>query len=100
MGALWFHLDVPRHRTHFTQGSLRTACETAGFSAIDVRTAVDPGALAATLQYRFFDRIVAPPGWPTVAFQAATTALAPMARALDRAAGESDVLTLTAKRTG
>ena len=30
-GAAWYHLDAPRHLTHFTRSSLRLALERAGF---------------------------------------------------------------------
>ncbi len=33
-GSRWFHLDVPRHRTHFTAASLTRALEAAGFTAV------------------------------------------------------------------
>jgi SAM-dependent methyltransferase len=36
-GAKWFHLDVPRHLTHFTPGSLQRACETFGLKVKEVR---------------------------------------------------------------
>jgi SAM-dependent methyltransferase len=35
-GARWFHLDLPRHRTHFTVAGLRAALETAGFEVVAV----------------------------------------------------------------
>jgi SAM-dependent methyltransferase len=31
-GAGWYHLDLPRHRTHFTAGGLRTLLEREGFA--------------------------------------------------------------------
>src|SRR5262249_9479546 len=30
-GAAWFHLDIPRHRTHFTPRALQLALERTGF---------------------------------------------------------------------
>lgn len=35
-GPEWFHLDAPRHRTHFTPGGLRALLERTGFEAPEV----------------------------------------------------------------
>jgi 2-polyprenyl-3-methyl-5-hydroxy-6-metoxy-1,4-benzoquinol methylase len=35
-GARWFHLDVPRHRTHFTPAGLRRIAEGAGLEVVAV----------------------------------------------------------------
>jgi len=98
MGSRWFHLDLPRHRTHFTEAALRHAAEQAGF--VDVRTADagDPGALIGTLQYRFYDRIVLGSGWRSALWQFAASLLAPAIAVLDRMAGERDLLCMTARR--
>lgn len=98
MGSRWFHLDLPRHRTHFTHAALRRAVERAGFEDVRVRDAGDPGALIGTLQYRLFDRIVLAAGWRAALWQVAATALAPAITLLDRAAGERDLLCMTARR--
>lgn len=34
--AMWFHLDVPRHLTHFTPDSLRAALDRAGLGVSDI----------------------------------------------------------------
>src|SRR2546429_4465682 len=51
-GSAWFHLDLPRHRTHFTPHSLRLALTKSGFEVQAVETSGDAGSLLATLQYR------------------------------------------------
>jgi 2-polyprenyl-3-methyl-5-hydroxy-6-metoxy-1,4-benzoquinol methylase len=98
MGSRWFHLDLPRHRTHFTRAALRRAAERAGFVGVQVEDAADPGALIGTLQYRLFDRLVLASGWRAALWQAAATVLAPASGLLDRAAGERDLLCMTARR--
>jgi hypothetical protein len=35
-GRRWFHLDLPRHRTHFTARGLRSLLEAQGFSVVAV----------------------------------------------------------------
>lgn len=98
MGSRWFHLDLPRHRTHFTRVALRRAAERAGFEDICVEDGGDPGALIGTLQYRLFDRIVLNAGWKAALWEAAATLLAPTIALLDRVAGERDLLCMTARR--
>jgi len=100
MGSRWFHLDLPRHRTHFTREALRHAAERAGFVDVRVADAGDPGALIGTLQYRLFDRIVLGSGWRSALWQAAATLLTPAIALLDRLAGERDLLCMTARRPG
>ena len=34
-GGEWFHLDVPRHRTHFTAAGMRTLFDRAGFEVVE-----------------------------------------------------------------
>ncbi|MGI8507041.1 MAG: class I SAM-dependent methyltransferase [Solirubrobacteraceae bacterium] len=36
-GAHWYHLDVPRHRTHFTPAGLRTLLDASGFRVVGAR---------------------------------------------------------------
>lgn len=98
MGALWFHLDLPRHRTHFTRRSLRIALEQAGFVDIQIDDVFDAGALGGTLQYRWFDRVVAISGWPAAGWVVGSQILSPVVRQLDRLAGESDILAVSARR--
>lgn len=56
-GSAWFHLDLPRHRTHFTPKSLRLALSTSGFDVLSVETSGDAASLLATLQYRLAGRL-------------------------------------------
>jgi hypothetical protein len=98
MGSRWFHLDLPRHRTHFTAESLRDAAVKSGFAGVEVRDASDPAALLGTLQYRWFDRMVLDQGWKSAAWVVAARILAPVTRLLDRVARGADFLHLAARR--
>lgn len=51
-GPYWFHLDLPRHRVHFTPTSLRLALEQAGFRVRSLRHIPNPHGLAGALAYR------------------------------------------------
>jgi predicted SAM-dependent methyltransferase len=55
-GPRWLHLDVPRHRYHFTRGTLRRILEDNGFEVIDTTT--------FALEYDWF-------GWIQTALNAA-----------------------------
>ena len=97
-GAAWFHLDLPRHRTHFTPRSLRRALETAGFEVASVETAGDAGSLPATLQYRVAGRLFSR-SVPAVAVQYGVgLALTPVRAALDRQPGGGPFLHAVARR--
>lgn len=98
MGSRWYHLDLPRHRTHFTAEGLRRACAEAGLEAAEVRDCSDPGALLGTLQYRFFGRVVLHSTWGGAAWAGTSLGLSPALRALDHAAGGRDFLSLVACR--
>jgi hypothetical protein len=59
-GPAWFHLDVPRHRVHFTRTSLRLAAEAVGRDAHFSDSPVweyEPAGWAATAA----NRILGPP---------------------------------------
>ena len=49
-GPAWFHLDLPRHRTHFTPQALRLALQATGFEILNIGSSADSGSLLATLQ--------------------------------------------------
>ncbi len=97
-GSRWFHLDVPRHRTHFTSDSLRLACEAAGWTDVAVGDGFDPGALLGSLQYRLVGRLALASGWRLWAWQLASVLLAPVTWCLNRLAGDGDLLYATARR--
>ena len=51
-GGTWFHLDLPRHRVHFTPASLRLALERGGFQLESLRHIPNPHGFAGSLAYR------------------------------------------------
>jgi SAM-dependent methyltransferase len=96
----WFHLDLPRHRTHFTPDGLRRALERAGLHAERIDTSTSAVGLPGTLQYALAGRCLFPYGLKLrVAAGLAALAL-PVARALDRRRGGGDQLHAVARRAG
>ena len=55
-GTYWFHLDLPRHRTHFTPAGLRLCLEQAGFGDIEISTSTSPDGFAMSEYYRRYER--------------------------------------------
>lgn len=51
-GGYWFHLDLPRHRMHFTPAALIRALHLAGFSTLRLRHIPNPHGLAGAIAYR------------------------------------------------
>ena len=51
-GRDWFHLDLPRHRVHFTEGGLRAALARAGLHVVRTWTTTSPSGLLGSVQYR------------------------------------------------
>jgi SAM-dependent methyltransferase len=91
-GGAWYHLDLPRHRSHFDPDTLRTTLERAGF--VDVRTSTSSSTvgLPASIQYATFGRCLFPGGLALRAAVAACAITGPVAWLLDRLAGGADVL--------
>jgi SAM-dependent methyltransferase len=91
-GARWFHLDLPRHRVHFTPASLQLALDQAGLRASTVSTSTSVLGLPASVQYAVFGRCLAPSGLRLRAAAAVCLACFPLTWLLDRAGGERDTL--------
>jgi SAM-dependent methyltransferase len=88
----WFHLDVPRHRTHFTASSLARALEAAGFVAVETSTSTSPVGLPASIQYRLAGRCLFPEGLRLRVAAGLCVFTLPISWALDRVGGGGDML--------
>jgi SAM-dependent methyltransferase len=58
----WFHLDLPRHRTHFSTAGLRAVLERAGLAVEQITTSTSAAGLPATVQYAIAGRCLFPGG--------------------------------------
>jgi SAM-dependent methyltransferase len=95
-GDCWFHLDVPRHRVHFTPAALERASRAAGLEPLSTSLSSGAAGLPASLQYRVFGRCLFPSGLGLrVAVGLCALAL-PAALLFDR--GEGDTLHAVARR--
>lgn len=62
LASHWYHLDIPRHRTHFTPSGLTSALQRAGLELVDLRTSTSTVGLPASIQYRVAGRCLFPAG--------------------------------------
>jgi SAM-dependent methyltransferase len=97
-GADWFHLDLPRHRTHFTAASLGCALRRAGLSVGEQFTTTSVLGLPGSLQYVAIHRCLAPGGLRLRLLGAVCCAAFPITWLIDRSGGEADTLHLLARR--
>jgi SAM-dependent methyltransferase len=94
----WFHLDLPRHRTHFSPSGLRAALERAGFTVDEITTSTSSVGLPASLQYAVAGRCLFPGGLPLRVASGLCVLVLPLARLLDRRGGGGDQLHAVARR--
>jgi SAM-dependent methyltransferase len=96
-GSAWFHLDLPRHRSHFTADGLGRLLESTGFERLQLSTSTTLDGLPMSLQYRLAGRRRAEGLGRYVVFGLALT-LAPVSGALSRLKGGGDQLDAAAVR--
>jgi 2-polyprenyl-3-methyl-5-hydroxy-6-metoxy-1,4-benzoquinol methylase len=98
-GSCWYHLDLPRHRTHFTPAGVRAAFEAVGLQVQALTTSTSAVGLPATLQYRVTGRCLFPSGLALRVASGLCVLLLPVAWLLDRAHGGGDQLHAVARRS-
>jgi SAM-dependent methyltransferase len=94
-GADWFHLDLPRHRSHFTPYGLSALLQRAGFEVRRIATSTSADGLPMSLQYRRYGERRYREGAALYAATAVTLASAPITALLDR---DGDLLHAVASR--
>jgi SAM-dependent methyltransferase len=97
-GTRWFHLDLPRHRVHFTRDALGRTFERTGFEAVDISTSTSSVGLPASVQYALFGRCMFPGGLALRVAVGACIVLLPFIWLADRLFGDGDVLHAVARR--
>ena len=94
----WYHLDLPRHRVHFTRAALADALSAAGLRPVHLSTSTSAVGLPATLQYAVFGRCLFPDGLRLRVASGLCALGLPVGRLADRVAGDGDVLHAVAVR--
>lgn len=95
-GGRWYHLDLPRHRVHFTADALQHALRDAGFEDIRTGTSTSLVGLPASIQYRIWGRCLFADGMKLRVASGLCVLTVPIAR-LANAIGGGDVLYATAR---
>jgi SAM-dependent methyltransferase len=98
-GSRWFHLDLPRHRTHFTERGLEMLLRRAGFTHILTTTSTSADGLPMSVQYQFLGRRRFAAGAARYLAIAATLALVPVTVAANAVAGAGDLLHAVAEKS-
>ena len=96
----WFHLDLPRHRTHFTARGLEILLRRSGFESTTISTSSSADGLPMSLLYRRFGTRRPQSGLGRYLTIAGVLAASPLGAALDRASGAGDLLHAVARRPG
>jgi SAM-dependent methyltransferase len=97
-GSRWFHLDLPRHRVHFTEAGLQGALRAAGLEPLRLETSTSSIGLPASVQYAVAGRCLFPDGIQLRVAAGLCAVTWPLARLADRVAGAGDQLHAVARR--
>ena len=97
-GARWFHLDLPRHRTHFSPRGLELLLRRQCFDSIEVGTSTSIDGLPGSLQYRAFGRRRFDRGLGRYGMIAVSLGLAPAGALVNALTGGGDILTAVATK--
>jgi SAM-dependent methyltransferase len=88
----WYHLDLPRHRSHFTPRGLEILFARAGCDRVRTLTTTSADGLPMSLQYRVLGRRRFEEGLPLYAYTGATLLAVPITTVVDRLSGRRDLL--------
>jgi SAM-dependent methyltransferase len=95
--ADWFHLDLPRHRSHLTPPGLEALIRRAGFAEPALSTSTSADGLPTSLQFRRYGRRRFDQGVGLYLTFAATLAAVPLTRLADKLGGGGDFLHAVAR---
>lgn len=96
-GGRWYHLDLPRHRVHFTAATLTRALRDAGFEDVRTGTSTSLAGLPASIQYRIWGRCLFAEGMRLRIATGLCAVTLPVAQ-LCNAVGGGDLLHATARK--
>jgi len=97
-GSAWFHLDLPRHRTHFTAEGLERLLQDTGFTDWRFTTSTTTDGLPMSLQYRALGHKRLRSGVALYLAALFSLALLPASLVLNALRGGGDVLGASAVR--
>jgi SAM-dependent methyltransferase len=92
----WYHLDLPRHRVHFTADAMGRALDGAGLERVSLTASTTTVGLPASIQYAIAGRCLFPRGLPLRVAVGLCVLAWPVARVADGLGG-GDVLDVVAR---
>jgi SAM-dependent methyltransferase len=98
-GSRWFHLDLPRHRTHFSPAGLRATVERAGLVVETMTSSTSAAGLPATIQYAVAGRCLFPGGLGLRVAVGLCALTLPFAAVVNRLGGGGDLLHAVVRAT-
>jgi SAM-dependent methyltransferase len=97
-GNAWFHLDLPRHRSHFTPIGLERLLHQSGFEGVRLSTTTTADGLPVSLQYRLSGRRRFRTGAARYLWAALTIGVEPLTKLAGAVGGSGDELGASALR--
>jgi SAM-dependent methyltransferase len=94
----WFHLDVPRHRAHFTPAGLAALLGRVDLELVELRTSTSAVGLPASLQYALAGRCLFPAGLPLRVAGGLCAVALPVSAIANRIGGGGDQLHALVRR--
>jgi SAM-dependent methyltransferase len=98
-GSAWFHLDLPRHRSHFTSAGLEELLRDSGFERVELTTSTTADGLPGSLEYRLFGRRLFRRGFPLYMMFMLALGLVPVSVVANALGGGGDELDASAVRS-
>jgi SAM-dependent methyltransferase len=98
-GSAWFHLDLPRHRSHFTPAGLEHLLRDNGFEQVELTTSTTADGLPGSLEYRLFGRRLFRRGLPLYMMFMLALGLVPVSVVANSLGGGGDELDASAVRS-
>jgi 2-polyprenyl-3-methyl-5-hydroxy-6-metoxy-1,4-benzoquinol methylase len=99
-GPDWLMLELPRHRTHFTEQGLRTLVEDIGWKVEKTTKGTSIGTLPKTLQIKYSGRVKSSSGFAEKALLGLALPLQPLTALYNRLRGGGEILNLVAVKPG
>lgn len=97
-GSDWLMLELPRHRTHFTEQGLRTLVESLGLKVERTTKGTSIGTLPKTLQIKYGGRVRSASGFAEKALLGLALPLQPLTALYNRLRGGGEILNLVATK--
>jgi SAM-dependent methyltransferase len=97
-GTDWFHLDLPRHRSHFTSAGMRALLDRSGFEVERVITSTSADGLPMSVRYRLLADRPSHAGRGGLTMTAAVLLATPLTGLFGLLTGEGDVLHAIGRR--